>query len=90
MLVDILNRYLRPYVKKLDPSQMKLGVWKGERSQYGIRVCGQFRVSPHLEHQYRAPQQHKICTTTQQCFSPVGRLKLGSGACGDCSNPPLS
>lgn len=30
VVVDILNRYLRPYVKKLDPSQIKLGVWKGE------------------------------------------------------------
>ena len=30
MLVDILNRYLRPYVKRLDPSQIKVGVWKGE------------------------------------------------------------
>lgn len=30
VVVDILNRYLRPYVKKLDPSQIKVGVWKGE------------------------------------------------------------
>ena len=30
VLVDILNRYLRPYVKRLDPSQIKVGVWKGE------------------------------------------------------------
>jgi vacuolar protein sorting-associated protein 13A/C len=29
VLVDILNRYLRPYVKRLDPSQIKVGVWKG-------------------------------------------------------------
>ena len=29
LLVDILNRYLRPYVKHLDTSQLKVGVWKG-------------------------------------------------------------
>lgn len=30
VVVDILNRYLKPYVKKLDTSQLKVGVWKGE------------------------------------------------------------
>ena len=31
VLVDVLNKYLKPYVKKLDTSQLKIGVWKGER-----------------------------------------------------------
>ena len=30
LLVDILNRYLKPYVKKLDTSQLRVGVWKGK------------------------------------------------------------
>ena len=30
VLVDVLNKYLKPYVKKLDTSQLKIGVWKGE------------------------------------------------------------
>ena len=29
ILADILNRYLKPYVKKLDTSQLRLGIWKG-------------------------------------------------------------
>ena len=29
VLADVLNKYLRPYVKKLDNSQLKIGVWKG-------------------------------------------------------------
>ena len=29
ILADILNRYLKPYVKKLDTSQLCLGIWKG-------------------------------------------------------------
>ena len=29
LVVDILNRFLKPYVKKLDTSQLKVGVWKG-------------------------------------------------------------
>lgn len=37
VLVDILNRYLRPYVKRLDPSQIKVGVWKGELAS-GLRL----------------------------------------------------
>ena len=32
VVVDILNRYLKPYVKKLDTSQLKVGVWKGEQA----------------------------------------------------------
>lgn len=31
VLVDVLNKYLKPYVKKLDTSQLKIGVWKGKR-----------------------------------------------------------
>ena len=30
ILADILNRYLKPYVKKLDTSQLRLGIWKGK------------------------------------------------------------
>ena len=29
ILADILNGYLKPYVKKLDTSQLQLGIWKG-------------------------------------------------------------
>ena len=29
VVVELLNRYLKPYVKKLDTSQLKVGVWKG-------------------------------------------------------------
>ena len=32
VVVDVLNGYLKPYVKKLDTSQLKVGVWKGELS----------------------------------------------------------
>lgn len=30
VVVEFLNRFLKPYVKKLDTSQLKVGVWKGE------------------------------------------------------------
>ena len=39
VLVDILNRYLRPYVKRLDPSQIKVGVWKGEIAGVQAASC---------------------------------------------------
>ena len=39
VLVDILNRYLRPYVKRLDPSQIKVGVWKGEITGVQAASC---------------------------------------------------
>ncbi len=29
VLTDVLNRFLKPYVKKLDTSQLKLGIWGG-------------------------------------------------------------
>ena len=29
ILADSLNHYLKPYVKKLDTSQLRLGIWKG-------------------------------------------------------------
>lgn len=29
LLVDILNRYLKPYVKKIDSSNLNIGVWNG-------------------------------------------------------------
>ena len=32
VLVEVLNHFLRPYVKNLDPSQLKVAVWSG-------RVC---------------------------------------------------
>ena len=34
VVVDILNRYLKPYVKRLDTSQLKVGVWKGEEGEF--------------------------------------------------------
>jgi len=30
VVVELLNRFLKPYVKKLDTSQLKVAVWKGE------------------------------------------------------------
>ena len=30
LVTELLNKYLKPYVKRLDTSQLKLGVWKGE------------------------------------------------------------
>lgn len=29
LVVDLLNKYLGPYVKNLDPSQLKIGIWGG-------------------------------------------------------------
>lgn len=29
ILVDVLNRVLGPYVKNLDASQLKVGIWGG-------------------------------------------------------------
>ena len=29
ILVDILNRFLGPYVKNLDASQLRVGIWGG-------------------------------------------------------------
>ena len=31
VLVDVLNHFLRPYVKNLDASQLKIAIWSGER-----------------------------------------------------------
>jgi len=36
VIVDILNKYLKPYVKRLDSSQLNLGVWKGMKYIYRI------------------------------------------------------
>lgn len=33
LLVDILNRYLKPYVKKIDSSNLNIGVWNGKACQ---------------------------------------------------------
>ena len=30
VVVELLNRFLKPYVKKLDTSQLKVAVWKGK------------------------------------------------------------
>ena len=38
VLTDLLNRFLKPYVKKLDTSQLKLGIWGG-RMQLVV-ACG--------------------------------------------------
>ena len=32
LLVDILNIYLKPYVKKIDSSNLNIGVWNGKLS----------------------------------------------------------
>jgi len=29
LLVEVLNKFLGPYVKNLDPSQLKVGIWGG-------------------------------------------------------------
>ena len=34
VVIELLNRYLKPYVKRLDTSQLKVGVWKGETVVY--------------------------------------------------------
>lgn len=39
ILADILNRYLKPYVKKLDTSQLRLGIWKGKQYHGPPIVC---------------------------------------------------
>ncbi len=31
-VVELLNRFLKPYVKKLDTSQLKVAVWKGNET----------------------------------------------------------
>jgi len=38
ILADILNRYLKPYVKKLDTSQLRLGIWKGKMFQAPLNI----------------------------------------------------
>ena len=41
VVVELLNRYLKPYVKKLDTSQLKVAVWKGiaDTKSYASLVC---------------------------------------------------
>jgi hypothetical protein len=34
IVVDLLNKYLGEYVENLDRSQLKLGIWGGERFFY--------------------------------------------------------
>lgn len=33
VLVEVLNRFLGPYVENLDPSQLKTNVWSGMKSR---------------------------------------------------------
>ena len=44
VVIELLNRYLKPYVKKLDTSQLKVGVWKGEA------CCIGHQLKPGCEH----------------------------------------
>lgn len=37
ILVDLLNRFLGPYVKNLDRSQLNIGIWGG---RLPLQVCG--------------------------------------------------
>ena len=30
VLVDVLNRFLEPYVERLDSSHLKVGIWNGK------------------------------------------------------------
>ena len=39
LVVDFLNRYLKPYVKHFDSTQLKLGIWKGNSVRSGTSVC---------------------------------------------------
>ena len=32
VLVDVLNKFLEPYVERLDTSHLKVGIWNGEQS----------------------------------------------------------
>ena len=36
LLSDLLNRFLKPYVKKIDSSNLNIGVWNG---RYRYSVC---------------------------------------------------
>ena len=38
VVIELLNRYLKPYVKRLDTSQLKVGVWKGETVVYTHQI----------------------------------------------------
>ena len=60
MLVDILNRYLRPYVKRLDPSQIKVGVWKGESVIYTRYTSCVYRLSHDHPHNQRVLENNII------------------------------
>lgn len=39
ILVDVLNRFLGPYVKNLDASQLKVGIWGGGHYLEVIMQC---------------------------------------------------
>ena len=36
VLAGVINRLLKPYVKKLDTSQLKLGIWGGNAHTHDI------------------------------------------------------
>lgn len=38
VLVGVLNHFLRPYVKNLDPSQLKVAIWSGELDGQQIQL----------------------------------------------------
>ena len=38
VLVSVLNRFLGPYVKNLDSSQLKVAIWSGEVHLQGLEV----------------------------------------------------
>ena len=41
LLVDILNIYLKPYVKKIDSSNLNIGVWNGKLAMRDSLWCVQ-------------------------------------------------
>ena len=39
VLVSVLNRFLGPYLKNLDSSQLSVGIWSGKRIITSILKC---------------------------------------------------
>ena len=48
VLVDVLNHFLRPYLKNLDASQLRVGIWSGKCVLNGIilaaNVCNHVKL----------------------------------------------
>ena len=61
LLVDILNRYLKPYVKKIDSSNLNIGVWNGKACQPPIP---------------KSVQQYSVHCRPSLVYSPAGNVHL--------------